>query len=109
MDGDIAPIMKIVEILEKVAEGELTASEAKALIKEKTTLSEQGVEKLIAKTKAIQKETEDLAKQLADASPEEVAEILKDAGGVSKKDILICLISHPSIYQQLLKCMSLKG
>ena len=79
---------EIVEILEKVAEGELTAEEAKALIKEKTTLSEKGVEKLIAKTKAIQKETEDLAKQLADASPEEVAEILKEAGGVSKTDIL---------------------
>ena len=79
---------EIVEILEKVAEGELTAEEAKALIKEKTTLSEKGVEKLIAKTKAIQKETEDLAKQLEDASPEEVAEILKDAGGVSKTDIL---------------------
>jgi len=79
---------EIVEILEKVAEGELTTSEAKALLKEKTTLSEKGVEKLIAKTKAIQKETEDLAKQLEDASPEEVAEILKDAGGVSKTDIL---------------------
>ena len=79
---------EIVEILEKVAEGELTANEAKALLKEKTTLSEKGVEKLIAKTKAIQKETEDLAKQLEDASPEEVAEILKDAGGVSKTDIL---------------------
>ena len=79
---------EIVEILEKVAEGELTTSEAKALLKEKTTLSEKGVEKLIAKTKAIQKETEDLAKQLEDASPEEVAEILKEAGGVSKTDIL---------------------
>jgi len=79
---------EIVEILEKVAEGEITAAEAKALIKEKTTLSEQGVEKLIAKTKAIQEETEELAKQLADASPEEVAEILKEAGGVSKTDIL---------------------
>ncbi len=79
---------EIVEILEKVAEGELTAEEAKTLIKEKTTLSEKGVEKLIAKTKAIQKETEDLAKQLEDASPEEVAEILKEAGGVSKTDIL---------------------
>ena len=79
---------EIVEILEKVAEGELTAEEAKTLIKEKTTLSEKGVEKLIAKTKAIQKETEALAKQLADASPEEVAEILKEAGGVSKTDIL---------------------
>ena len=79
---------EIVEILEKVAEGELTAEEAKTLIKEKTTLSEKGVEKLIAKTKAIQKETEELAKQLEDASPEEVAEILKEAGGVSKTDIL---------------------
>ena len=79
---------EIVEILEKVAEGELTADEAKALLKEKTTLSEKGVEKLIAKTKAIQKETEELAKQLAEASPEEVAEILKEAGGVSKTDIL---------------------
>ena len=85
---DTSSEKEIVEILEKVAEGELTAEEAKALIKEKTTLSEKGVEKLIAKTKAIQKETEDLAKQLEDASPEEVAEILKDAGGVSKTDIL---------------------
>ena len=42
---------EIVEILEKVAEGELTTDEAKALLKEKTTLSEKGVEKLIAKTK----------------------------------------------------------
>ena len=79
---------EIVEILEKVAEGEITEAEAKALIKEKTKLSDKGVEKLIAKTKAIQKETEALAKQLEGASPEEVAEILKEAGGVSKSDIL---------------------
>ena len=58
------------------------------MIKEKTKLSDKGVEKLIAKTKAIQKETEALAKQLEGASPEEVAEILKEAGGVSKSDIL---------------------
>ena len=76
---DTSSEKEIVEILEKVA---------KALIKEKTTLSEKKVEKLIAKTQEIQKETEALAKKLADASPEEVAEILKEAGGVSKTDIL---------------------
>ncbi len=85
---DTSSEKEIVEILEKVAEGEITEKEAIALIKEKTKLSDKGVEKLIAKTKAIQEETEELAKQLAEASPEEVAEILKDAGGVSKTDIL---------------------
>ena len=79
---------EIVLILKRMAEGEITEAEAKALIKEKTKLSDKGVEKLIAKTKAIQKETEALAKQLEGASPEEVAEILKEAGGVSKSDIL---------------------
>ena len=66
-------------------------------IKEKTTLSEKSVEKLIAKTKAIQEETEELAKQLADASPEEVAEILKEAGGVSKTDILKLVVKKEQV------------
>ena len=79
---------EIVEILEKVATREITKPEAKALLKEKTTLTEEKIEKLLAKTEAIQKETEILVKKLADASPEEVAEILKEAGGVSKLDIL---------------------
>ncbi len=79
---------EIVLILKRMAEGEITEAEAKALIKERTTLPENRINMLIAKTKDIQKETEELAKQLADASPEEVAEILKEAGGVSKTDIL---------------------
>jgi len=79
---------EIVEILEKVATREITKPEAKALLKEKTTLTEEKIEKLLAKTETIQKETEILVKKLADASPEEVAEILKEAGGVSKLDIL---------------------
>ena len=79
---------EIVEILEKVATREITKPEAKALLKEKTTLTEKKIEKLLAKTETIQKETEILVKKLADASPEEVAEILKEAGGVSKLDIL---------------------
>ena len=79
---------EIVLILKRMAEGEITEAEAKALIKERTTLPENRINMLIAKTKAIQEETEQLAKQLADASPEEVAEILKEAGGVSKTDIL---------------------
>ena len=79
---------EIVEILEKVATREITKPEAKALLKEKTTLTEKKIEKLLAKTETIQKETEILVKKLADASPEEVAEILKEAGGVSKIDIL---------------------
>ena len=79
---------EIVLILKRMAEGEITKAEAKALIKERTTLPENRINMLIAKTKDIQKETEELAKQLADASPEEVAEILKEAGGVSKTDIL---------------------
>ena len=94
---DTSSEKEIVEILEKVAEGELTTQEAKALIKEKTTLSEKSVEKLIAKTKAIQEETEELAKQLADASPEEVAEILKEAGGVSKTDILKLVVKKEQV------------
>jgi len=79
---------EVVEILEKVAEGKITEEEAKSLLKKKTDLSKKGIEKLIAKTKSIQKETEQLAQQLEDASPEEVAEILKEAGGVSKSDVL---------------------
>ena len=79
---------EIVLILKRMAEGEITEAEAKALIKERTTLPENRINMLIAKTKDIQKETEELAKQLADASPEEEAEILKEAGGVSKTDIL---------------------
>ena len=79
---------EIVEILEKVAEGKISEKEAKSLLEEKTDLSKKGIEKLIAKTKTIQKDTEELAKQLESASPEEVAEILKEAGGVSKSDIL---------------------
>ena len=79
---------EIVEILEKVATREITKPEAKALLKEKTTLTDEKIEKLLAKTETIQKETEILVKKLADASPEEVAEILKEAGGVSKLDIL---------------------
>jgi len=79
---------EIVEILEKVATREITKPEAVALLKEKTTLTEKKIEKLLAKTETIQKETEILVKKLEDASPEEVAEILKEAGGVSKLDIL---------------------
>jgi len=79
---------EIVEILEKVATREITKPEARALLKEKTTLTEKKIEKLLAKTETIQKETEILVKKLEDASPEEVAEILKEAGGVSKIDIL---------------------
>jgi len=94
---EISSEKEIVEILEKVAEGEITEKEAIALIKEKTKLSDKGVEKLIAKTKAIQAETEELAKQLADASPEEVAEILKEAGGVSKTDILKLVVKKEQV------------
>ena len=79
---------EIVEILEKLAEGEITEEEAITLLKEKTKLSEEGIKKLIHKTKAIQKETEELAEKLATASADEVAEILREAGGVSEKDIL---------------------
>jgi len=79
---------EIVEILEQVAEGKISDKEAKALLEEKTDLSKKGIENLIAKTKTIQKDTEELAKQLESASPEEVAELLKEAGGVSKSDIL---------------------
>ena len=67
---------EIVEILEQVAEGKITEKEAKSLLEEKTDLSKKGIENLIAKTKTIQKDTEELAKQLESASPEEVAEIL---------------------------------
>ena len=79
---------EIVEILEKLAEGEITEEEAITLLKEKTKLSEEGIKKLVAKTKQIQKETDELAEKLANASADEVAEILKEAGGVSKADIL---------------------
>ena len=79
---------EIVEILEKVAKGEITEEEAITLLKEKTKLSEEGIKKLVEKTKAIQKETEELAEKLATASADEVAEILREAGGVSEKDIL---------------------
>ncbi len=79
---------EIVEILEKVASGEISEEEATAILKKKTKLSEEGIKKLVAKTKKIQKETDELAEKLATASAEEVAEILKEAGGVSKADIL---------------------
>ena len=79
---------EIVKILEKVATGEISEEEAITLLKEKTTLTEEGIKKLVEKTKAIQKETEELAEKLATASADEVAEILKEAGGVSKRDIL---------------------
>ena len=79
---------EIVEILEKLAEGEITEEEAITLLKEKTKLSEEGIKKLVEKTKAIQKETEELAEKLATASADEVAEILREAGGVSERDIL---------------------
>ena len=79
---------EIVEILEKVASGEISEEEATAILKKKTKLSEEGIKKLVAKTKKIQKETEELAEKLANASADEVAEILKEAGGVSKRDIL---------------------
>jgi len=79
---------EIVKILEKVATGEISEEEAITLLKEKTTLTEEGIKKLVEKTKAIQKETEELAKKLATASADEVAEILREAGGVSEKDIL---------------------
>ncbi len=79
---------EIVEILEKVASGEISEEEAIVLLKEKTKLSEEGIKKLVAKTKQIQKETEELAEKLATASADEVAEILREAGGVSETDIL---------------------
>lgn len=79
---------EIVEILEKFSEGEATEEETKALLSEKTTLSEEEIDKVISKTKKIQEETEELAEQLATASADEVEEILKEAGGVSKIDIL---------------------
>lgn len=79
---------EIVDLLEKVASGEISEEEAKIILKKKTELTSEGIANLIEKTKAIQKETEELAQQLESASAEEVAEILKEAGGVSKKDIL---------------------
>ena len=79
---------EIVELLEKVASGEISEEEATAILKKKTNLTEEGIKKLVEKTKAIQKETEELAEKLATASADEVAEILKEAGGVSKRDIL---------------------
>ena len=80
---------EIVVILEKLAEGEITEEEAKTLLKEKTKLTEEGIKKLVEKTKAIQKETEELAKKLAEASSDEIAAILREAGGVSEIDILV--------------------
>jgi len=79
---------EIVELLEKVASDEISVEEATVVLKKKTKLSEEGIKKLVAKTKKIQKETEELAEKLANASADEVAEILKEAGGVSKRDIL---------------------
>ncbi len=79
---------EIVELLEKVASGEISEEEATVILKKKTNLTEEGIKKLVEKTKAIQKETEELAEKLATASADEVAEILKEAGGVSKRDIL---------------------
>ncbi len=79
---------EIVDLLEKVASGEISEKEAKRLLKEKTKLTSEGIAKLLKKTKAIQEETEELAQQLETASADEVAEILKEAGGVEKKDIL---------------------
>ena len=79
---------EIVELLEKVASDEISVEEATAVLKEKTTLSDEGIKKLLTKTKKIQKETEELAEKLANASADEVAEILQEAGGVSKADIL---------------------
>ena len=79
---------EIVDLLEKVASGEISEKEAKRLLKEKTKLTAEGIAKLLKKTKAIQEETEELAQQLETASADEVAEILKEAGGVEKKDIL---------------------
>jgi outer membrane protein OmpA-like peptidoglycan-associated protein len=81
-------VKEIVELLEKVASDEISVEEATVVLKEKTTLSDEGIKKLLAKTKAIQKETEELAEKLATASADEVAEILREAGGVSEKDIL---------------------
>ena len=79
---------EIVDLLEKVASGEISEEEAKIILKKKTELTPEGIANLLKKTKAIQKETEELAQQLETASAKEVAEILKEAGGVSKKDIL---------------------
>ena len=79
---------EIVELLEKVASDEISIEEATVVLKEKTTLSDEGIKKLLTKTKKIQKETEELAEKLANASADEVAEILQEAGGVSKRDIL---------------------
>ena len=81
-------VKEIVELLEKVASDEISVEEATVILKKKTTLSDEGIKKLLAKTKAIQKETEELAEKLATASADEVAEILREAGGVSEKDIL---------------------
>jgi len=79
---------EIVELLEKVASDEISVEEATVVLKKKTKLSDEGIKKLLAKTKKIQKETDELAEKLATASADEVAEILKEAGGVSKADIL---------------------
>jgi len=79
---------EIVELLEKVASGEISEEEATAILKKKTKLSEEGIKKLVAKTKKIQKETEELAEKLATASADEVAEILREAGGDAETDIL---------------------
>ena len=40
---------EIVEILEKVASGEISEEEATAILKKKTKLSEEGIKKLVAK------------------------------------------------------------
>jgi outer membrane protein OmpA-like peptidoglycan-associated protein len=78
----------ILDILEQVADSSITKEEAKRLLKEKTNLSDDRIRKLIAKAKAIQKDSEILSEKLATASAEEVEEILRDAGGVSETDIL---------------------
>ena len=88
---------EIVDILEQLTNDEITEKEAKALLREYTTLTEKEIKKLIGKTKKIQKDTEELAKELATASAEEAREILEEAGGVSKSDILALVSKKKSV------------
>ena len=79
---------EILDILEGVADGNITDEEAKRLLKEKTDLTDERINNILTKTKTIQKESEILAKKLAVADSEKTAELLREAGGVSEEDIL---------------------
>ena len=63
---------EILELLEKVASGEISEEGATIILKGKTKLSSEGIAKLIGKTKAIQKETEELAEKLMEGNKIEV-------------------------------------